>query len=95
MTGWLRSATLRTLSSLGSCSETKALIAQRFPAWKTVERLSLLCGWRCCRSGCCRQTSEAIRTQRLLTDSTDPVPALRSELTHLLRQALNEAFFGP
>jgi hypothetical protein len=35
---------------------------------------------------------KAIRTQRLLLDATDPVPALRSTLTDLLRNALNEAY---
>jgi hypothetical protein len=71
--------------------KAKTLIAQRLPAWKTVERLSLhaagLAG-----AVAARKQIEAIRTQRLLLDSTDPIPALRSELTAVLRQALNEAY---
>ncbi len=38
-----------------------------------------------------RKQVEAIRTQRLLLDRTDPVPPLRSTLTDILRLALNDA----
>ena len=38
-----------------------------------------------------REHVEAVRTQRLLLDTTDPIPALRTSLTEVLRQSLNEA----
>lgn len=69
----------------------KGLIAQRQPAWKIVERLSSHAA-ALGSADAARYQVEAIRTQRLLLDPTDPVPALRSTLTDLLRQALNDAY---
>jgi hypothetical protein len=70
--------------------KAKALIAQRQPAWKTVEGLAshavALPG-----AQAVREHVEAVRTQRLLVDATDPIPALRTSLTEVLRQSLNEA----
>jgi type I site-specific restriction endonuclease len=70
--------------------KAKALIAQRQPAWKTVEGLASH-GAALAAAQDARQHVEAIRTQRLLVDATDPLPPLRSGLTEVLRQTLNEA----
>jgi hypothetical protein len=69
----------------------KGLIAQRQPAWQIVERLSSHTA-TLGSADVARNQVEAIRTQRLLLDPTDAVPALRSTLTDLLRQALNDAY---
>ena len=69
----------------------KALIAQRQPAWNTAERLAAHAAALSTADDACKQV-EAIRTQRHLLDPTDSVPALRSTLTNLLRQALNDAY---
>ena len=69
----------------------KGLIAQRQPAWQIVERLSSHAA-ALGNADVARNQVAAIRTQRLLLDPTDPVPALRSTLTDLLRRALNDAY---
>jgi hypothetical protein len=70
--------------------KTKGLIAQRQPAWQVLEQLSSHAA-ALGVADVARSQVKAIRTQRLLLDATDPVPALRSTLTDLLRKALNEA----
>ena len=68
----------------------KALIVQRQPAWKNVEGLAAHAA-SLATAQTAREHVEAIRTQRLLVDATDPIPALKSSLTDALRQSLNEA----
>jgi hypothetical protein len=70
--------------------KTKTLITQREPAWKTVERLASYAATLPAAESVLKHI-EAIRTQRLLTDATDPIPPLKSGLTDILRHALNEA----
>ena len=91
-----RLAGLRDISDtlttrLPEWQKTKGLIARRQPAWQVVERLSSHAA-ALANAQVPRNHVDAIRTQRLLLDSTDPVPPLRSTLTDLLRQALNEAY---
>lgn len=71
--------------------KTKGLITQRQPAWQVVGRLSSHAA-ALGNAVVARNQVEAIRTQRLLLDPTDPVPPLRSTLTDLLRRALNDAY---
>jgi len=90
-----RLAALRDISDsliarITEWKKAKALIAQRQPAWKTVERLSTHTADLAAAEDA-RKHVAAIHAQRLLTDATDPIPALRSGLTGVLRQALNEA----
>jgi hypothetical protein len=68
----------------------KTLIIQREPAWKTVERLASHAVILPAAESVLKHI-EAIRTQRLLTDASDPIPPLKSGLTDILRHALNEA----
>jgi hypothetical protein len=91
-----RLAGLRDISDsltarISDWKKIKGLIAQRRPAWRIVERLSSHAA-SLSSADVARNQVEAIRTQRRLLDPTDPVPALRSALTDLLRQALNEAY---
>jgi hypothetical protein len=77
-------------ASIASWKNAKALIAQRLPAWQVLERLSShTAGIE--DAGDARKQIDAIRAHRQLLDATDPVPALRTMLTELLRQALNSA----
>jgi hypothetical protein len=91
-----RLAGLRDISDtlatrISDWKKIKALITQRQPAWQVVERLSSHAA-ALSSADVARKQVEAVRTQRLLLDLTDPVPALRSTLTDLLRQALNDAY---
>jgi hypothetical protein len=91
-----RLAGLRDISDalttrISDWKKTKGLITQRHPAWQIVERLSSHAA-ALGNADVARNQVEAIRTQRLLVDPTDPVPALRSALTDLLRRALNDAY---
>jgi hypothetical protein len=64
------------------------LIVQREPSWKTLERLEAHAGTLSSAEDV-RKQIRAIRLERRLLDSTDPLPSLRSELTEQLRKALN------
>ena len=93
-----RLAGLRDISDsltvrLADWKKTKGLIAQRQPAWAIVERLSAHAAALAAAEAVHKQV-DAIRTKRLLLDPTNPVPALRSTLTDLLRQALNDTYTG-
>lgn len=86
----LRDSAESITSRIVEWKKAKVLIATRLPAWKTVEGLAshaaALPG-----AQAVREHVEAVRTQRLLLDTTDPIPALRTSLTEVLRQSLNEA----
>jgi hypothetical protein len=88
-----RLAGLRDISDsvtarIAEWKKTKALIAQREPAWKTLERLEAQAGTLSSVLDA-RKQIQAIRLERRLLDSTDPLPSLKSELTEQLRKALN------
>jgi hypothetical protein len=87
----LRDITASLTKRMSDWQKTRALIVQRQPAWQVVERLSshaaTLGG-----ADLARKQVEAIRAERRLLEPTDPVPALRSTLTELLRQALNDSY---
>lgn len=77
-------------ASIASWKNAKALIDKRLPAWQVLERLSShTAGIE--EAGDTRKQIDAIRAHRQLLDATDPVPALRTTLTELLRQSLNNA----
>ena len=86
----LRDAAASLTNRIADWKKSNALVAQRQPAWKVVERLASHAA-SVSGSEAARKQVEAIRTQRLLLDPTDPVPPLRSTLTDILRQALNDA----
>ena len=87
----LRDISVSLIARISDWKRIKGLIAQRQPGWQIVERLSSHAR-TLASAEVARNQVEAIRTQRLLLDPTDPVPALRSTLTDRLRQALNEAY---
>lgn len=71
-------------------SKTKALIDARRPTWVLVERLARHAQDLASAADLLKQV-DAVRTQRLLLESTDPVAPLRSGLADALRKALMEA----
>jgi hypothetical protein len=87
----LRDSSDSLTARISDWKKAKGIITQRQPAWQVVERLSSHAA-ALSNADVARNQVEAIRTQRLLLDPTDPVPALRSTLTDLLRQALNDAY---
>lgn len=89
----LRDISVSLTTRISDWKRIKGLIAQRQPAWQVVERLASHAA-TLSSANLARNQVEAIRTHRLLLDPTDPVPALRSTLTNLLRQALNDAYSG-
>jgi hypothetical protein len=87
----LRDISASLTARIADWKKAKALIGQRQPAWEIVGRLSAhaaaLGG-----ADAARKQVEAVRAGRLLLDPIDPLPALRSTLTTLLRQALNDVY---
>jgi hypothetical protein len=75
---------------IGEWNKTKQLIAQRNPVWQTVERMA-----RHARELPEAAESiahvEAIRSGRLLLDSSDPATPQRAKLAAVLRQSLSAA----
>ena len=75
---------------IGEWSKTKQLVAQRNPIWQTVERMA-----RHARELPDAAESiahvEAIRSGRLLLDSSDPATPQRAKLAAVLRQSLSAA----
>jgi hypothetical protein len=70
--------------------KAKALIEQRRPAWQLLERLGRHAdGMPAARESIAQIT--AIKNDRLLLKSTDPVAPVRTTLAGLLRQAVNDA----
>jgi hypothetical protein len=68
-------------------TKAKALVDTRAPTWDVVERLAKHAQSIVAASGALRQV-EAVRTQRLLLEPTDPVSPLRSALADTLRRAV-------
>jgi hypothetical protein len=70
--------------------KTKQLIAQRSPTWQIVERMARHAQWVPDAADSLAQV-EAIRSGRLLLDSSDPATPQRVKLADVLRQGLNAA----
>lgn len=77
-------------ASIKTWRETKQLIKQRGEAWTTLERMARYAKGLPNATEILDQV-QAIRTGRLLLDSSDPVTPLRGKLSDLMRQALNTA----
>jgi hypothetical protein len=75
---------------IGEWSKTKQLINQRNPVWHTVERMARHAN-ELPEAAEALAHVEAIRTDRLLLDSSDPATPQRGKLAEILRQALNTA----
>jgi hypothetical protein len=75
---------------IGEWTAIKKLIEARRPAWSLVERLSKHAHGLVAANDLLKQV-EAVHTQRLLLEPTDPVAPLRSGLSDVLRKALIEA----
>jgi hypothetical protein len=71
-------------------TKTKTLVDARKPMWDTVERLAKHAQSISAASEAVKQV-EAVRTQRLLLEATDPVSPLRSTLADALRKAMLDA----
>lgn len=71
-------------------TKTKELVDARKPTWDIVERLAKHAHSIEAASDALKQVG-AVRTQRLLLESTDPVAPLRSTLADALRKAVLEA----
>jgi len=71
-------------------AKTKALIDTRRPTWELVKRLAKHAQGLASAADLLEQV-DAVRTQRLLLEPTDPVAPLRSGLAYALRKALLEA----
>lgn len=70
-------------------TRTKTLIDSRRPIWELVERLAKHAQGLTSASDLLKQV-DAVRTERLLLEPTDPVSPLRSGLADTLRKALVE-----
>jgi hypothetical protein len=77
-------------AKIAEWKKTRDLIAKRRPAWQTLEQMAKhakgLAG-----AGQCLAQAEAVRTDRLLLEPTDPVAPIRTALADILRTALNSA----
>lgn len=71
-------------------TNTKKLVDARVPTWMLIERLAKHAQGLAAAEDLLKQV-EAVRAQRLLLESTDPVAPLRSGLADALRKALLEA----
>jgi len=71
-------------------TKAKALVDARRPTWDLVERLAKHAQGLAPAADLLKQV-DAVRTQRLLLEPTDPVAPLRSSLADALRKALLEA----
>jgi len=78
---------------IGEWTKTKSLIDARKPTWDIVERLAKH-AQSIAAAADARQQVEAVRTQRLLLEPTDPVSPLRSALAGALRKAVLDAHAG-
>ncbi|KGU94969.1 hypothetical protein X888_3007 [Burkholderia pseudomallei MSHR4377] len=75
---------------IGEWTKTKALVDARKPVWDIVDRLAKHAQGIASAGDALKQV-EAIRTQRLLLEPTDPVSPLRSILADTLRKAVLDA----
>jgi hypothetical protein len=77
-------------SHINAWSKTKQLIKQRNPVWQIVERMARH-AYDLHEATDSLTQAEAIRSGRLLLDSSDPATPLRGRLAEILRQGLNTA----
>jgi hypothetical protein len=70
--------------------KTRDLIAKRRPAWQTLEQMSKHAKGLV-EAGQCIAQADAVRTNRLLLEASDPVAPIRTALADILRTALNGA----
>jgi hypothetical protein len=75
---------------IGEWTKTKALVNARKPTWDIVERLAKHAHSITTASEAVTQV-DAVRSQRLLLEATDPVSPLRSTLADILRKAVLDA----
>jgi hypothetical protein len=75
---------------IGEWTKTKALVDARKPTWDIVERLANHAQSIPAAAEALKQV-EAVRTQRLLLEATDPVSPLRGALADALRKAVLDA----
>ena len=75
---------------IGSGARSRQLIAQRNPVWQIVERMARHAQGLPEAADSLTQV-EAIRSGRLLLDSSDPATPQRVKLAEVLRQGLNTA----
>jgi hypothetical protein len=75
---------------IGEWTKAKALVDVRKPVWDTVERLARHATGLVAAEEHLKQV-EAVRSQRLLLEATDPVSPLRSGIADALRKALLDA----
>lgn len=75
---------------IGEWTKIKALVDTRKPLWETVERLARHADRLPAAEEHLKQV-EAVRSQRLLLEPTDPVSPLRSAIADALRKALLDA----
>ena len=75
---------------IGEWTKTKALVDARKPTWDIVEHLAKHAQSIAAALEALNQV-EAVRTQRLLLEATDPVSPLRSTLADALRKAVFDA----
>jgi hypothetical protein len=77
-------------AKIAEWKKTRDLIAKRRPAWQTLEQMAKHAKGLAEAEQCLSQ-AEAIRTNRLLLEATDPVAPIRTALADILRNALNKA----
>lgn len=75
---------------IGEWIKIKSLVDARVPTWEITERLAKHAQALTSAVDALKQV-EAVRTQRLLLEATDPVSPLRSTLADLLRKAVLDA----
>ena len=75
---------------IGEWTKTKAVVDARKPVWDTAERLARHAAGLAAAAEHLRQL-EAVRSERLLLEPTDPVSPLRSGIADALRKALLDA----
>jgi hypothetical protein len=77
-------------AKISEWKKTRDLIAKRRPAWQTLEQMAKHAKGLAEADQCLAQ-AEAVRTNRLLLEASDPVAPIRTALADVLRSALNKA----
>jgi hypothetical protein len=77
-------------AKIGEWKKTRDLIAKRRAAWQMLEQMTKHAKGLAEADQCLTQV-EAVRTNRLLVESSDPVVPIRSAVADILRKALNKA----
>ena len=77
-------------AKIAEWKKTRDLIAKRRPAWQTLEQMAKHAKGLAEADQCLAQ-AEAVRTNRLLLEASDPVAPIRTALADILRNALNKA----